>query len=337
MNSRVMIFLAVLLILGASVAGYLGYQTTVEARSLAESAVRQAEKTKAAAAQGVPGKVPVVILRQNVQAFHELTADDLIIDYLKVAPPATYRTLEEVIGQPVQVDLEAGSLLTRMHLRPGSEVARLLRPGERAVAIPIDEVIGGGGFVQPGDLVDLLLFLRGENGGRDSAQIVMQSVRVLGFGSEIISQTGGTVTPDDKTHSADRTRARTAVLAVAEADVTRLMLASSLGTLRLAIVPTAQVSIASGSVGNTPAVTDISRAPAQAVAGKSGGLPAVSVTPASSRSAAPQQKQFLTSAALQAAAPRAVAAPRPVTPAAPRRQAEPPVMIYRGIAPQVAP
>jgi len=336
MNSRVMIFLAVLLILGASVAGYLGYKTTAEARSLAESAVLQAEKTKAAAAQGVPGKVPVVVVRQTVQAFHELTAEDLVIDYLKVAPPSTFRTLEEVIGQPVQVDLEAGSLLTQMHLRPGSEVARLLRPGERAVAIPIDEVIGGGGFVQPGDLVDLLLFLRGENGGKDSAQIVMQSVRVLGFGSEIISQSGGKVTPDGKASSADRARARTAVLAVAEADVTRLMLASSLGTLRLAIVPTAQVSVAK----TAPAVTNpaqVASQPSAKAAGQSAGLPAVSVLPASSRSAAPQQKQFLTSAALQSTPPRPAAAPRAAAPSAPKRAAEPPVMIYRGIAPQVAP
>jgi len=329
MNSRVMIFLAVLLILGAGIAGYLGYKTTVEAQTLAESATLQAQKVKEAAAQGVPGKVPVVVLRQAVAAFHEISAEDVTLDYLKVAPPATYRTLDEVLGQPVQVALEAGSLLNQTHLRPGSEIARLLRPGERAVAIPIDEVIGGGGFVQPGDLVDLLLFLRGESGGKDSAQIVMQSVRVLGFGSEIISQAGGTVTPDEKARSADRARARTAVLAIAEADVTRLMLASSLGTLRLAIVPTAQVTVEKAA------------AIAAKVTATGSGLPAISVVPAPSRSAAPQQKQFLTSSALQGAvpsAPRAAGNPKSArAPSAPKAPAEPPVLIYRGLAPQVAP
>jgi len=329
MNSRVMIFLAVLLILGAGIAGYLGYKTTVEAQTLAESATLQAQKVKEAAAQGVPGKVPVVVLRQAVAAFHEISAEDVTLDYLKVAPPATYRTLDEVLGQPVQVALEVGSLLNQTHLRPGSEIARLLRPGERAVAIPIDEVIGGGGFVQPGDLVDLLLFLRGESGGKDSAQIVMQSVRVLGFGSEIISQAGGTVTPDEKARSADRARARTAVLAIAEADVTRLMLASSLGTLRLAIVPTAQVTVEKAA------------AIAAKVTATGSGLPAISVVPAPSRSAALQQKQFLTSSALQGAvpsAPRAASNPRAArAPSAPKAPAEPPVVIYRGLAPQVAP
>lgn len=329
MNSRVMIFLAVLLILGAGIAGYLGYKTTVEAQTLAESATLQAQKVKEAAAQGVPGKVPVVVLRQAVAAFHEISAEDVTLDYLKVAPPATYRTLDEVLGQPVQVALEAGSLLNQTHLRPGSEIARLLRPGERAVAIPIDEVIGGGGFVQPGDLVDLLLFLRGESGGKDSAQIVMQSVRVLGFGSEIISQAGGTVTPDEKARSADRARARTAVLAIAEADVTRLMLASSLGTLRLAIVPTAQVTVEKAA------------AIAAKVTATGSGLPAISVVPAPSRSAAPQQKQFLTSSALQGSVPsasRAASNPRAArAPSAPKAPVEPPVVIYRGLAPQVAP
>lgn len=329
MNSRVMIFLAVLLILGAGIAGYLGYKTTVEAQTLAESATLQAQKVKEAAAQGVPGKVPVVVLRQAVAAFHEISAEDVTLDYLKVAPPATYRTLDEVLGQPVQVALEAGSLLNQTHLRPGSEIARLLRPGERAVAIPIDEVIGGGGFVQPGDLVDLLLFLRGESGGKDSAQIVMQSVRVLGFGSEIISQAGGTVTPDEKARSADRARARTAVLAIAEADVTRLMLASSLGTLRLAIVPTAQVTVEKAAAIDAK------------VTATGSGLPAISVVPAPSRSAAPQQKQFLTSSALQGSVPsasRAASNPRAArAPSAPKAPVEPPVVIYRGLAPQVAP
>lgn len=329
MNSRIMIFLAVLLIMGAGIAGYLGYQTTVEAQTLAESANLQVKKVKEAAGQGVPGKVPVVVLRQAVAAFHELSSEDVMLDYLKVAPPASYRTLAEVLGQPVQVGLEAGSLLNQTHLRPGSEIARLLRPGERAVAIPIDEVIGGGGFVQPGDLVDLLLFLRGESGGKDSAQIVMQSVRVLGFGSEIISQSGGTVTPDAKARSADRARARTAVLAIAEADVTRLMLASSLGTLRLAIVPTAQVSVDKAQALATPST----------VIGS--GLPAISVLPAPSRSAAPQQKQFLTSSALQGAippVPRDAGTPRSArVSSAPKAPAELPVVIYRGLAPQVAP
>ncbi len=326
MNSRVMILLAVLLILGASIAGYLGYKTTQEAKQAALAAEQKAVEAKKEAAITVPGKEPVVVVKQDVPLYKTLTAEDLTLDYLKVAPPRTFRTIEEVVGQPVHTELTAGTLLELGHLQPGSDVARLLRVGERAVAIPVDEVVGGGGFVQPGDLVDVLLFLRGENGARDSAQIAMQSLRVVGFGAEIISQSGGVETPEEKSgRKNERARARTAVLAVTEKDASRLLLASSLGTLRLAIRPTAETLAAAEAdvdavaSGKTPVAGKPARAIGESVA---------------KDSAVPTQRQLLTSSALMPAAPRAPAR----APSKPKAPAEPPVIIYRGLnAQQVAP
>ncbi|MES3041720.1 MAG: Flp pilus assembly protein CpaB [Pseudomonadota bacterium] len=333
MNSRVMILLAILLILGASVAGYLGYKTTTEAKQAAIQAEQKAIAAQKVAEIGVPGKVAVVVIKQGVPAYKVLAADDLAIDYLKIAPPRTYRTIAEVVGQTIQVELSAGALLELGNLQPGSEVARLLKPGERAVAIPVDEVVGGGGFVQPGDTVDILLFLRGENGARDSAQVVMQSLRVLGFGADIINPAGGTETPEQKAgRKSERARARSAVLAVAEKDVTRIMLASSLGTLRMATRPAAETQIvapvAVPTAGtNQPAVS-------AAVACKPA-APSINVPSAA-------QRQLLTSSALQAAgtagaAGTARSAPsRPAKPSAPAKPkpTEPTIMIYRGLDPQ---
>lgn len=352
MNSRIMILLAVLLLLGASVAGYLGYSTTQDAKRASEEARVKIAAAEQAAAIGVAGKSPVLVARQAIPAFKTLTADDLAIDYLRLAPPNSYRKIEDVLGKPVQVALQPGELLQRSHLFSGSEMARLLRPGERALAIPIDEVVGGGGFVQPGDLVDVLLFLRGEAGARDSAQIVMQALRVIGFGAEIIGTDGAVANPANRS---DRAHARTAVLAVPEAEVTRMMLASSLGTLRLAIRP------ASPSPG---AVADVvPGSPAPAPAGAAATVPVAAAAAASAaampREGAPLQSRLLTSSALQPggrvsppattasatprraparrAEPRAGAAssasPAPV--AAPRPQPAP-VLIYRGLEAQGA-
>lgn len=325
MNSRIMILLAVLLIAGAAIAGYLGYKTTQDAKVVAAEAEKQIIAAHKAADAGVTGKVPVVVARQNIALYKVLTADDLSIDYLKVAPPRTYSKVEDVLGQPVQQELSMGELLEKGQLQPGSNIARLLHTGERAVAIPIDEVVGGGGFVQPGDIVDILLFLRGEAGGRDSAQIVMQSLRVIGFGSEIISVKGGVETPEQKNlRNADRARARTAVLAVSENDVTRLMLASSLGTLRMAIRPPAERLAL--------ATTDTSNA-ANAVNLNAGTAP---------KSAVPAQAHLLTSSVLQPSS--GIGAVRPAASMAPRRAqvapsspAQPAVVIFRGLNSQVAP
>lgn len=333
MNSRVMILLAILLILGASVAGYLGYKTTSEAKQAAIQAEQKAIAAQKVAEIGVPGKVAVVVIKQGVPAYKVLTADDLAIDYLKIAPPRTYRTLEEVVGKPVQVELTAGSLLELGNLQPGSEVARLLKPGERAVAIPVDEVVGGGGFVQPGDTVDILLFLRGENGAKDSAQVVMQSLRVLGFGADIINPAGGTETPEQKAgRKSERARARSAVLAVAEKDVTRIMLASSLGTLRMATRPAAETQLPAEtsvqSLNATPIATN-----SESSADPAANAPVICKPLPNVPTAT--QRQLITSSALQAtvaaarsAQPRSASATKaPVKP----KSTEPTIMIYRGL------
>lgn len=324
MNSRVMILLAILLILGASVAGYLGYKTTTEAKEAAIQAEQKAIAAQKVAEIGVPGKVAVVVVKQNVPAYKVLTAEDLALDYLKIAPPRTYRTIEEVIGQPVQVELVAGDILELGDLQPGSEVARLLKPGERAVAIPVDEIIGGGGFVQPGDTVDLLLFLRGENGAKDSAQVVMQSLRVLGFGADIINPDGGVETPEQKAgRKSERARARSAVLAIAEKDVTRIMLASSLGTLRMATRPAAELVAASDAAQPGPTKPNAAQPVTEPVCKPQSSVPT------------PTQRQLLTSSALRAdgaaSAPRAAAKAPQAKPAAKSKPSEPTILIYRGL------
>ena len=324
MNSRVMILLAVLLILGASIAGYLGYKTTNEAKEAAVQAEQKAIAAQKVAEIGVPGKIAVVVVKQNIPAYKVLTAEDLAIDYLKIAPPRTYRTIEEVIGQPVQVELVAGDILELGDLQPGSEVARLLKPGERAVAIPVDEIIGGGGFVQPGDTVDLLLFLRGENGAKDSAQVVMQSLRVLGFGADIINPDGGIETPEQKAgRKSERARARSAVLAIAEKDVTRIMLASSLGTLRMATRPAAELVATSDAAQPGATKPSAAQPVTEPVCKPQSSVPT------------PTQRQLLTSAALRAdgssSAPRAAAKAPQAKPAAKPKPSEPTIMIYRGL------
>lgn len=301
MTSRMMLVLAAFLLLGAAIAGYLGFRTTRDAQQAAVIAQQKMIEAKSQTGVGVPGKTPVVVARQAVAAYHKLTAEDLSVDYLRVAPPRTYRDLKELVGQVLQEPLEPGMLVELRHLQPGSEIARLLKPGERAVAIPVDEVIGGGGFVQPGDKVDVLLFLRGDL-GRDSAQIVMRGLRVIGFGTQLISA-------DGNAQKAGTERPRTAVLAVSEKDVTRFMLASNMGSLRLAIRP-----------------------PEEQLAASDAGADAALPSAASSH--------VVTASILQPGGARMAAAPaRPAAsrPSVPAQAKEPPVMIYRGIQGQVQP
>lgn len=323
MNSRVLALIAGILVLAASILGYLGYQSTADARQAAQEA-----EARAAAATAVASGQPVVVLTRDISAYSALTADDVIIDRLQTRPSEAFESVDQVLGLPPQTDLSAGTVLLKSHLSPGGDLARLLRAGERAVAIPVDAVVGGGGFVQPGDLVDILLFLEGDDGKPQSAQVVMRNMRVLSYGDTLVKppgKTASTASPAEEgappAGAAQREGARTAVLAVAREDVTRLLLASNLGALRLAIVPTAELV----------APEAIARADIQP-------LPAVEAIPhASKASAVPDQRQFLTSNFLQPGTSSA----KPRAPASGgvriRGNADEAVVIYRGLSAEVAP
>jgi pilus assembly protein CpaB len=49
----------------------------------------------------------------------------------------------------------------------------------RAVTIPVDLVNGVGGFVMPGDRVDIVLTRRDQNDGNQEAKIILENVKVL--------------------------------------------------------------------------------------------------------------------------------------------------------------
>lgn len=248
MNSRVLLIVGLVLLLAAGSAAWFGYQTTVEARQQMAQAEAAVAEVKAQAAADAANRLPVLIAVRDIKAFQSVTSDDFVVDHLSRMVPGTFSHADQVLGRFPQTDVPAGSLLDASQFQPGGTVSRLLRPGERAIAIPVDEVVGGGGFVQPGDSVDVLMFVPGENRSSSSAQVVMRALRVVSFGDSLVApaalnsvpaadaQAGTASTAQTEGPTMPRP-ARTAILAVKEADMTRLMLASSVGVLRLAIRP----------------------------------------------------------------------------------------------------
>ncbi len=265
MNSRLFVILSVVLLAAAGAAGWFGYQTTVDARAQMAAAEATVAEVKAQAAAEIANRVPVLVAARDIKAFEVLTVSDLVEDHLASPVPQAFTDPQQVIGKFLQTDVAAGSVLMQGQLQPGGDVARLLMPGERAMAIAVDEVIGGGGFVTPGDTVDVLMYVPGESRPASSAQVVMRALRVISFGTQLATSAmltaeaaeGGTTAPvpgNAGANVADPRAARTAILAVREQDMTRLMLASSVGVLRLAIRPAGEgvtpgQSLAAGRTG----------------------------------------------------------------------------------------
>jgi len=245
MNSRVTMGLAAVLLLGAIFVGYWGLVLSrqpapVTAPVASTAPVATVEKTVAVAEDQT--RQPVVVLVHDVPPFTPLTAADLTVERLRSAPAGSLSKVEQAVGRAPWRHLSAGTWLNDESFAAGGALARMIHSDERALAVAVDEVIGAAGQLTPGDYVDVLLYLRQDASNlQQSAQIVVPAMRVLGVGEQFgLTNDGQPATPalssDDKLKQDQRRiTARTVVLAVPEQLLSRLMLATQVGTLRLAV------------------------------------------------------------------------------------------------------
>ncbi len=93
--------------------------------------------------------------------------------------------VEDAVGRTTVVPLAAGDVIFSSKLAGENELSGLsfhLPPGKRALTIYVNEVIGAGGFVQPGDYVDVLATLGRDVVGSDMTVMVAQDVMVMAVG-----------------------------------------------------------------------------------------------------------------------------------------------------------
>jgi pilus assembly protein CpaB len=98
-------------------------------------------------------KVPVVVLTNDLPAGHVIEDIDLAVRELPESfrPADAVETPSQAIGQTIKTDRSKGDILRLRHLGEPME----LKPGERAIAIRVDDASGMGGLIAPGDIVGL--------------------------------------------------------------------------------------------------------------------------------------------------------------------------------------
>ncbi|TDF79657.1 Flp pilus assembly protein CpaB [Pseudomonas sp. H9] len=245
MSSRITIILAGLFLLGALFAGYWGLLLSRPPAEPAAISVTPPGAPIPAVAQ-LTEKIaddvrqPVVVLRRDVAPYTPLTADDLVVERLQVAPAGSLQAVEQVLGRSSWRPLSAGTWLDQGSFDAGGPLARMIRPHERALALAVDDVVGAAGQLSPGDYVDVLLYLREENlNPQASAQVALPALRVLSVGQQLgLGNDGQPVQAplnEKERQEQLRTAARTVVLAVPAALASRLLLAAQAGSLRLAV------------------------------------------------------------------------------------------------------
>ena len=215
----------------AVILGVLAYRMTLTAT---QAAREQAKVDLQAERQGETAVATTlaVIALNPLAATRPITEDDVALMPVAVVPEHYFTRVEDVVGRAPLIDVDVGAPVTPRYFRDSNVLARIIPEGHKAMSLEISDVVAVGGFVRPGDEVDLLLFVRVGDTPAQS-RILQRRVLVLAYEDRIIERPQGLTKEEGRPER--RSRVRTAVVAIPEQDTTRVMLGASLGDIRLAL------------------------------------------------------------------------------------------------------
>jgi pilus assembly protein CpaB len=142
------------------------------------------------------------------------------------------KTPESFAGWVARNPVSAGEPITESKIISPSNrgfLAAVLRPGMRAISVPVTITSGISGFIFPGDQVDLMITFQVPNGGGSSgyehkaAETVLHNVRVIAIDQRLESKAGEAVV------------AHTATLEVTPKQTEVIALASEIGKMSLSL------------------------------------------------------------------------------------------------------
>lgn len=226
MSSTALKVVAAITVLLAIVLAFAAYQMS---RQYAER--QTAEAPAPGAAASTEPQTLAVIAKVPLAAYKPIGGESVMVAPVSVRPQDHFTTLDDVVGRVPLVDIDAGAPVTGRYFQEGNALARVVPEDHQAISLEISDVIAVGGFLRPGDIVDVLMYVRGGRDVKQQARVLLKDIRVLAYEERIVDRPQGLEDEDDK----NRRRERTAVVAVPAKDTTRLMLGVSLGDIRLAL------------------------------------------------------------------------------------------------------
>jgi pilus assembly protein CpaB len=109
-------------------------------------------------------------------------------------PAKSFSNPEQVVGKVSKVKTVAGEPILEAKLTgEGAGLTVLVTPGNRAMAVRVDEIIGVSGFIAPNDRVDLIAHVQppGNQTGEKISKIVLQNKKVLSVAQSVEQKEGG--------------------------------------------------------------------------------------------------------------------------------------------------
>lgn len=160
----------------------------------------------------------------------------------KFVQPYAVRNPAEVIGRIAVAPIAEGEQVLATKVRPadeapsGTTLSSLMPKGRRAVTITVDAMTGVGGFVRPGDMVDVLWTVKQPPVEQQEGQMVtltlFQDVPVLAVGPEAV---GGRLSRSKETASKEEAQPSTVTLALTPHETALLLYVREQGRIQLSL------------------------------------------------------------------------------------------------------
>lgn len=178
------------------------------------------------------GKVPtksVVVAAKDVPEGAALDATALTLASwpAQAVPPGAYSSMDSAVGRVVRMNVFAGEPIVPGRLAPagtGPGLELKIPPGQRAMAVRINDVAGISGLIQPNSRVDVLVTIQEPGTSKQVAKLFMENMRVLSVGTEIQRDASG-----------KPITATTVTLGVTPQQAERLAVAMSQGAIQLVL------------------------------------------------------------------------------------------------------
>lgn len=175
---------------------------------------------------------PAVVARENIPIGSIIDVDMVEVKELprNEIPPDAATGPEMVIGRVAAVEIGRGQIVRISSIAPKSRLSQRIPQSMRAVTVGIDPVTGVGGFLEPGDHVDVIGTFNVDGG--TLTKVVLQDVLLLATGTQVIADQ---VAPPSGQQPSLPQAQPTATLAVTPDQAQVLILAASKGKLTLAL------------------------------------------------------------------------------------------------------
>lgn len=182
----------------------------------------------------------VVVAQRLIPAGTILNFDMVALRSMRknTVPSTAIQSLAMVAGKIAGVEIPAGQIVTSESLAEKTRLAQMIPPNMRAVTVSLMPVIGVGGFLKPGDHVDVIATFD-VNGGT-LTRTILQNALLLATGTDMLVADPGRA----GSKPAKSEVQPTATLALSPMDAEKLILAESRGTLRIVLRRSDDVSLA---------------------------------------------------------------------------------------------